>query len=172
MNDSGENFARLLVTHDQHLRRYIAMLLPRRDDVEEVLQQTATVLWQKFGEYDQNRDFIPWATRFAYFEALNFRKEYARSRLIYTDDIMQLLTDTREEMSEELQRRQTALRTCLGKVPADDRALLERRYSDSSTMKMLAAETGRTVKSVYRRLDRIRAAIATCVDREIATMAK
>lgn len=169
MNDPGDIFARLLVTHDRQLRRYIAMLLLRHDDVEEVLQRTAVMLWQKFDQYDRDRDFLPWATRFAYFEVLNFRKEHARSKLVFTEDVMNLLTETRQQCSDELQQRGAALRHCLSKVSDEDRQLLDRRYNEASTMKSLAEETGRTIKAVYRRLDRIRAAITDCVDKQMAT---
>ncbi|MEP3481173.1 MAG: sigma-70 family RNA polymerase sigma factor [Fuerstiella sp.] len=169
MKDLGDLFARLLVTHDRQLRRYIAMLLLQHDDVEEVLQRTAVVLWKKFEDYDPERDFLPWATRFAYFEVLNFRKEHARSKLVYTEDVMQQLTDMRERYSDELQKRQAALQDCLAKVSDGDRQLLDRRYDASASMKSLAAETGRTVKAIYRRLDRIRAAITECVDRHVAS---
>lgn len=168
MKDRGDIFARLLVTHDRPLRRYIAMLLLRHDDIEEVLQRTAVVLWQKFEEYDQSRDFLPWATRVAYYEVLNLRKEHARSRLVYTEDVMQALTETREQCSEELQNRRTALQHCLTKISDGDRQLLHRRYGDSSTAKTLAEETGQTIKAVYRRMDRIRAAVTKCVDRQVA----
>lgn len=169
MQDHGDIFARLLVTHDRQLRRYISMLLLQHDDVEEVLQRTAVILWQKFAAYDHSRDFLPWAKRFAYFEVLNFRKEHARSKLIYSEDVMQLLSDMQEEKSEELQQRQTALKKCLAKVSEGDRQLLDRRYNAATTVKAMADETGRTIKATYRRLDRIRAAIAECVDRHVAS---
>lgn len=170
MSDPGNQFAKLLVKHDRELRRYIAMLLPRQGDVEEVLQRTATILWEKFSAYDAERPFAPWAMRFAYFEVLNYRKEYARSRMIYSEDVIELLSDSYEQISDELVARRQAFRSCLSKVHAEDRVLLDRRYGDCFTVKALALETGRTAKSIYRRLDRIRDAIAACVDREIASI--
>lgn len=169
MQDHGDIFAKLLVTHDRQLRRYISILLLNHDDVEEVLQRTAVVLWQKFTGYDHARDFLPWAKRFAYFEVLNFKKEHARSKLIYSEDVMQLLSDMQAQKSEELQQRQTALEVCLTKVSEEDRQLLDRRYNAATTVKAMADETGRTIKATYRRLDRIRAAIAECVDRQLAS---
>ena len=74
MADPDKEFARLLTNHDRELRRYISLFVSRRDDVEEVLQQTAIMLWEKFAEYDPQREFLPWAIRFAYYEILNFRK--------------------------------------------------------------------------------------------------
>lgn len=169
MNDPGNEFARLLVANDRELRRYIAMFVPRRDCVEEILQQTAAILWEKFVDFDREREFLPWAIRFAYFEILNFRKNLARSRFVYSDEVLTALAQTRDEISAELQQRRLALLHCLGKLTVDDKSLLERRYSDSSTIKALADETGRTVKALYRRLDRIRESILTCVNQRLAS---
>lgn len=169
MNEPGNEFAKLLVSHDRELRRYIAMFIPRRDCVEEILQQTAVMLWEKFGEFDREREFLPWATRFAYFEVLNFRKNQARNRLVFSDDVLAALEQTHNELESELQQRQVALRGCLEKLTASDRTLLARRYDDSSTIKSLAEETGRTVKTLYRRLDRIRESVAACVERKLVS---
>lgn len=166
MAKNGENFARLLVTHDRSLRRYISLFLRRQDDVEEVLQQTAASLWEKFDEFDTDRDFMPWATRFAYFEVLNFRKEKARSRVFFSEDVMEALVQSHEELNEELKFRETKLKECLAELSRNDLLLVQRRYSDDATIKSLSAETGKTVKSLYRRLDRIRELISDCVDRK------
>ncbi|QDT97522.1 sigma-70 family RNA polymerase sigma factor [Gimesia aquarii] len=170
MKPSGNVFAKLMVTYDRELLRYIMMLIPRRDDAEEVLQRTALVLWEKFEEYDQTRDFLPWATRFAYFESLNFRKECARSRLIFSEEIMSLLTQSRKEQESYLSQRRSALKQCLAELSTEDRNMLERRYTDSSTIKSLAEEQGRTVKALYRRLDRVRKLISDCIERRVAAL--
>lgn len=170
MQPSGNIFAKFMVTYDRELLRYIMMLIPRRDDAEEVLQRTALVLWEKFDEYDRNRDFLPWATRFAYFEALNFRKECARSRLIFSEEIMSILTQSRKDQESYLGQQRSALKHCLAELSIEDRNMLERRYSDSSTIKTLAEEQGRTVKSLYRRLDRVRKLITDCVGRRVASL--
>ena len=166
MPDSGAQFAKLLVANDQDLRRYIGLFLHRRDDVEEVLQQTAVALWEKFSEFDPEREFLPWATRFAYFEVLNFRKQKARSRVFYSEDVMELIAEAHEELSEELRIRREQLQDCLDQLNPEDLQLLSRRYTDGTTIKSLSQQTGRTVKSLYRRLDRVRQLVTTCVDRK------
>src|SRR5262245_35132392 len=98
----GSDFAQLLVRHDRALLRYIMTFIPRRDDAEEVLQRAATVLWEKFEEYDRSRDFLPWALSVAYFEVLNFRKELARSRLVFREDVLHALAETRDEVEPQL----------------------------------------------------------------------
>jgi len=163
----GVAFARLLVRFDRPLLRYIMTFVPRRDDAEEVLQRTATVLWEKFAEYDREREFLPWAMRVAYFEVLNFRKQIARDRLVFREDVLEVLAETREACQPQLDAQRLALRICLGELTSDDRALLKRRYGDAETIASLADERGKTAKALYRRLDRLREAIARCAERRM-----
>jgi len=164
---SDERFAQLIVRHDRALLRYIMTLIPRRDDAEEVLQRAATVLWQKFGEYDATRDFLPWALRVTYFEILNFRKEAARSRLVFREDVLELVAATQESQSQFLEAQREALRECLALLNAESRILLRRRYGDSHPISGMAEEIGATAKSLYRRLDRLRERLAECVQRRL-----
>jgi len=164
---AGSEFARLLVRHDRALLRYILGLIPRRDDAEEVLQRTATVLWEKFAEFDRQREFLPWAIRFAYFESLNFRKQIARDRLVFSEEVMEALAVARESQTTQLEAQRRALRLCLNELKADDQALLRRRYADSETIAELADQKGQTAKALYRRLDRLREAIARCAERRL-----
>lgn len=170
MPDFGNTFARLLVANDQQLRRYIHLFLHRHDDVEDVLQQTAVALWEKFEEFDQAREFLPWATRFAYFEVLSFRRDKARTRVFYSEDVMQAIEEAQVELTDELRQRREHLQECLSQLSEDDRILLQRRYADDTTIKAMSEETGRTVKSLYRRLDRVRQLVADCVDRKHQTL--
>ena len=121
-------------------------LLPRRDDAEEVLQRTATVLWEKFGEYDREREFLPWALRVAYFEVLNFRKQIARDRLVFREDVMEALAETRESLVAQLEAQRRALALCLSELSDRDQALLRRRYADSETIAALADERARPLR--------------------------
>jgi len=167
---AGADFARLLVQHDRAIFRYILTFVSRHGDAEEVLQRVATVLWEKFAEYDRARDFLPWAFRVAYFEVLNFRKERARNRHVFGEVVLEALAETREAQSPILEAQQQALQECLRKLSPDSAALLRRRYCDSETVAALAAETGKTAKSLYRRLDRLRDLIAECVQSRVRTV--
>lgn len=166
--EPGVEFAQLLVRTDRILLRYILTFIPRRDDAEEVLQRAATVLWEKFAEYDRGREFLPWALRIAYFEILNFRKEIARSRLVFREDVLQSLAMTRESKESLLDVQRSALQECLGSLDQVGLDLLRRRYCDAETVAALADERGKTAKSLYRRLDRLRELIARCVEQRLA----
>jgi RNA polymerase sigma-70 factor, ECF subfamily len=164
----GGLFAALMVKHDRRLLRYIFTLLPHRLEAEEVLQRTATALWERFAEYDASREFYPWAARFAYFEVLNHRKERARDRLVFREELLNELAATRGQMDELLEQRRDALLVCLGQLTPADAELLRRRYCTPETIGTLAQEWGATAKALYRRLDRLRERLADCVTRRTA----
>ncbi len=162
---TARELVRLLAKHDRAILRYIMTFLPARLDAEEVLQRTSVVLWEKLDEYDAEREFLPWALHRAYYEVLNFRKELARSKLVFSEEVIALLAEERKDQTAYLAEMKEALRECLTKVPPSDLRLLQCRYADSQTISDLAREFGRTTKSLYRRLDRVRAMLAGCVRR-------
>jgi len=161
-------FVELILKHERSLLRYIRSMIPRLDDAEEVWQSTATVLWEKFADYDQTRDFLPWAQRFAYFECLKFRRKYARDRMIFSEEVMRTVADHHESARDVLERRSQALRTCLEQLVASDLSLLHSRYQSETTIGELADQLHTTAKSLYRRLDRLRERLARCVRQRLA----
>lgn len=164
----GGLFASLIVKNDRRLLRYILTLIPRRSDAEEILQRTATALWENFDQYDTTRDFYPWASRFAYFEVLKFRRDHARERLVFREEVLEQLAETRSDLEESLEERREALLLCLNQMVATDIELLRRRYCSPETIALLAQELKTTAKALYRRLDRIRDRLVDCVNRRIA----
>lgn len=159
----------LLAKHDREILRYIMVFLPVRVDAEEVLQRTAVTLWQKLNEFDTTRAFLPWALHRAYYEVLNFRKEKARSKLVFSEDVIHLLASEHSEQEAYLGEMKEALQICLQKVQPADRQLLQYRYAYPQSIADLASQTGKTAKSLYRRLDRLRDLLAKCVHERLAS---
>lgn len=161
-------FVELIVKFERPLMRYIRSLVPRMDDAEEVWQATAIVLWEKFEEFDHDREFLPWAQKFAYFESLKQRRKVARDRMVFSESAMQAIADTHQASQDHLDRRSRALKTCMEKLQGNDLALLRSRYDSDITIGELASQMETTAKTLYRRLDRIRDKLAQCVRRRVA----
>ncbi|GAA4434837.1 sigma-70 family RNA polymerase sigma factor [Bremerella cremea] len=161
-------FVELIVKHERALMRYIRSMFPRSDDAEEVWQSTAIVLWEKFDEFDPERDFLPWAQRFAYFEGLQRRRKIARDRMVFSESVLQSLAETHDASREHLNRRSRALQACVEQLAAQDASLLRSRYESEVTIGELAQRMQTTAKTLYRRLDRIRDKLAQCVRRRVA----
>lgn len=161
-------FSQHLLRHDKRILRYIMTFIPRREDAEEVLQRVATALWEKYAGFDRDREFLPWALRFAYIEVLNFRKEQARNRLVFDVELLDRLKETREQLDPMLERQRTALQFCLKRIDEVGLSLLRRRYCDSERACSIAEESGQSIKALYRKLDRIREKIAHCIEKRLS----
>jgi RNA polymerase sigma-70 factor, ECF subfamily len=159
-----EQFMQLLVAHQGRLYQYVRMMMPRFQEVDDVLQETFLVMWRKYDESLPAGGFYAWACRIAYLEVLKSRERNIRhSHILNQETLEQLATDEAAE-PEFLANIKLMLQTCLDKLPPDDRVLIERRYEPGIRVDAMAAELGRPVNSVSKSLGRIRQSLWQCVD--------
>ena len=89
--DQHDQFLRLFLKHEEALRLFVRSLLFNREESREVMQEVAAVLWRKFDETMDSVAFRRWAFGVARMEALSFRRDRARDRLVFSEDVMELL---------------------------------------------------------------------------------
>jgi RNA polymerase sigma-70 factor (ECF subfamily) len=165
------SFVRLLLQHQNALLRHILPLVGDLNDAQDVLQETATALWQKFEQFDPGRPFLPWAKRFAHNEVLMFHRRRRRYTFL-TEELIDTLVERQAEQEADAEQRRTALTHCLEALAAQDRALLDQRYAEPGmTVQRLAAVSGQTPNVLYKALARIRRQLLACVDRKLAPAA-
>jgi RNA polymerase sigma-70 factor, ECF subfamily len=172
MADSGperhEAFLRHFTDSDAALRAYVRTLVPTRDDAAEIMQEISLVLWRKFDEYQGHEDFRRWAFGVARFEVLAWRRDKARDRLVLSEGTVELIAEQMNDDASRLESQRSALELCLGKLQEDQRSLLRAAYAPGAKLDRLAKESGRTIQSLYKNLQRIRARLLDCVRRHTA----
>ncbi len=156
-----EDFVRLFAHNEPDLRRFIRSLLPTATDADEVLQQTANVIWRKF---DPETNFMKWACVISRFEALAYRRKMARDRLVFREDVISLMADEGEEEIHSRQAEHDALEICLGEMPAKQRQFLILAYTPKVKVEELAESAGSTAAAFYMRLKRLHRKLLVCVD--------
>ena len=157
-----------LVTQSQRtLHGVLWSLLRDAHDVEDVLQETNAVLWEKADQYDTSREFLPWALKIAQLQVLAFRKRKARSRLVLDEQLVTSLVDDYLFEAESLDVRRRALGECLQKLSPEHRQLVMRRYEPGNSVEAIAAELGRTPGAVSEMLRRIRLNLLGCIERTV-----
>ena len=87
--DPSAEFVRLWTRHQAEIERYLFMMMPRTGDVGEILQDVSVKLWEKWGQFDQERPFVPWARKFAWFEVQKWRQRQAREKLVFSDGLLE-----------------------------------------------------------------------------------
>lgn len=164
-----EEFMRLFLQSERDLLRYVMSFVPRVGDARDIVQNTAVALWKKIDRYDPNEPFTPWAFRFAALEAKDFLRKEARWHRFLDDEVIEMLSIRRNEMSKELDERRIHLRECLRKLPDNQKSIVEGYYFKDHSVEELAELSGRTVEAVYKALQRIRGALMSCVNRRMET---
>src|SRR5262245_13219057 len=163
-SDKGKAFLRLFLQNKRRLYAYIFTLLPRWSDAEDVLQEASLVMWDKFDERSPPTDFAAWGCRIAYFKVLDFYKKSGRSRVHFSQAMLERIADTAVDQAATLQldERRAALAGCIEKLPAHDRDLLAHRLAEGATTQTTAAQVGRSVDAIYKALAKIRQLLFDC----------
>lgn len=164
LSSGPDEFVALYTRYERKLYRYVASLLSHPDEAEDVLQETARVLWQKFGEYKRAEPFLPWAYSIARLEVLNYCQRERTRRKYFRPAVIELLADARQEHEGLLEAQLRWLAECTKKLDEADRLLIERRYTSRQTLNELAAEIGRTPNALYKSLQRIRLKLLECIE--------
>src|SRR3974390_2916858 len=95
----------LLTQHQRRIFSYIYTLVPDRPDAEDLLQETNLIICEKFDEFEQGTDFAAWACQIAYWRVRYSRQKFARSKVVFDQDIVDALAQTPGEMAGELDDR-------------------------------------------------------------------
>ena len=163
-NAAQQRFLSLFLRSEREIFRYVAVLVPNVTDAEDIVQQTAMALWEKFDAYDPSQPFTPWACRFALNKARQWIERRQRWQALLDHGLAEELSQRRQELQPEFELRLKHLEGCLGRLPEGQRSLLEGYYYERASIQTLAQRSGRSEAASYKMLQRIRHALLVCVD--------
>src|ERR1043166_2078551 len=139
-----QRFLSLFLRSEREVFRYVAALVPNVADAEDIVQQTALALWEKFDAYDPNQPFTPWACRFALNKARQWIERRQRWQALLEGGLAEELAHRRQELRPELEVRLKHLEGCLGKLPDGQRSLVEGYYFERVDIETLARRSSRS----------------------------
>lgn len=162
-----ETFVRLFVSHEARLRGFVRTLLPHWDAVDEVMQETSLVAWRKFTQFDPDTNFMAWAAAIARFEALKHLRRQSRERLVFNDELLDLLAEESLEEADSLEHQRAALGVCLEKLDRRKKHLLQLAYQPGVKFHEVAAEAGKSTQAFYKTIQRLRALLLSCAEKQL-----
>src|SRR6478735_4039383 len=124
-NAAQKRFLSMFLRSEREIFRYVAALVPNIPDAEDIVQQTAIALWEKFDAYDPSQPFTPWACRFALNKARQWIERRQRWQALLQSGLAEELMERREALRPEIEVRLRHLESCLGKLPVDQHELVE-----------------------------------------------
>jgi RNA polymerase sigma-70 factor (ECF subfamily) len=167
--DRQQRFLDLFLRHQHDVRGFIASIVRDWHRCDDVVQELAIVLWQRFDDYDPDRPFGAWARGIAANLVLrDFDRHRRALPLLSPEAIQALLVAYDAEPEPEPSREQEALRRCLARLSAPARRLIALRYGEDLAPSALAARVGSSLAAVKKALVRSRAALHACVAERLA----
>ena len=165
--DNHSRFLALFVREQEDLRAFIGSAVRDGDAIDDIIQETAQVLWRKFPDYDPSRPFGAWARGIAGVEIHRYRERNRRIPVLFSPEAIAAIETVWEE-ARPATTRIDVLQACLDQVPEAQRSLLTMRYQDDLEIPEIARRVGRNVEAVTKILQRLRVALAECVRRQLA----
>jgi RNA polymerase sigma-70 factor (ECF subfamily) len=165
---SSEQFITLLNASHGRLLGFLRVMLGNNADAEDVLQRASLTIWRKFGEFDASKDFFTWASSFAFYEAKNFQRVSARSRLHFDEKLMERLAEERVADLDHREARLAAMDRCIDELGDTDRELVREFYLNKTEVASLAERLGRAPQTLYNKLNALRRLLAECMKRRLA----
>jgi RNA polymerase sigma-70 factor (ECF subfamily) len=162
MADNKDTFVRLYVENQTTIYSFILTLVYDVEAANDLLQDTAVFLWERFDEFKPGSNFANWAVTIARYKVLeHFREKKRRHPLLSDDQLASVCELTKRHVGEADATK--ILQKCLNRLKDDDRDLLLKRYQDGMTIKQIARTINRPVQGLYKTMGRIFYNLQRCV---------
>lgn len=163
-----EEFLQLLQAHQNQILSFIFCQVHHAADAEDLFQQTAIVLWEKFEQFEPGTNFLAWAKAIAGNKTLAFLRDRRRSQARFSETLIDQFAERPMWSTETNDQKLAALANCKQKLGANDQHLLRECYGTTATkIQSVADKLGRTADSIYVSLSRIRRVLAECIQRTL-----
>jgi len=165
-----EQFVKLLMEHRSMLHGFIYAIVRNPHLAEDAMQEVATVLWTKFGQFRQGTNFGAWARAVAYREVVALLRKEKKATKHLTEPAARQLMEAYERRQEhvDVADHREALRTCVDELTDDLRKLLSWRYEQRLTSAQIGERLKRSTQAVNSLVYRTKNALADCVQKRLA----
>lgn len=165
-----EAFGELVRRYQARLRGFAARDVENSHDVYDLVQEAFLDALRHLGSFDVEREFYPWLRTICrnrvlnYFRARSSRRSGAQALV---DAAIEEIADAREDADDHSVERIAALKHCIGQLHEPQRSVLDLRYAEGIAVKDIAARLSKSAASVTMQLQRIKAALLECVQRQL-----
>ncbi|MEO0477312.1 MAG: sigma-70 family RNA polymerase sigma factor [Planctomycetota bacterium] len=169
MNQSDR---RALVAEHWHkwqvsIRAYLVAAVSNYHDAEDLLQQVAVAVARDYEKYDPETPFIRWTIAIARKRVLNYRRSKAMSRLVFSQDTLDVLAGAMPEEAPAEAATKAALNDCIGKLQERSQQALKLRYEQDLKPTEIGNQLNMTATAVTTLMHRVHKALAKCVKQAI-----
>lgn len=160
-------FMRLFMRNQKQFHAYILMMVHRHQDAEDLLQEAAILMLEKFETFQPDKSFFAWGIGISRNLILRYRQKGRRRTEFFSEEVYRMLETCAEEQSRHFNDNTDLLRRCLHKLKLPDRHLVAMRFEERLSMQHIAEVMDRSLDGLYHSFSRIYAGLRECVNHQI-----
>ncbi len=150
------------------LMSYIMLMVHNQTVAEDLLQETASIMWENFDHFQEGTNFAAWAISIARNKTLEYLRENRKTKKLFQDEFYRKLSLVAETSTNDYSLRVTALEECLKKLNERDKILINQRYKDNVSVKEISHANGWPTSTLYQRFSKIFGLLHVCISRSLA----
>ena len=162
-----ERFMRLWTIAQPMVAGYVHAMIRDHATAQDVLQETALVIYRRFAEYDESRPFVGWVLGVAKYQVLGQRRDVMRCPVVFDDEVLTGFTETWAALAPAARDEAELVRECLGRLAAHARRLVQMRYFEDLNAGEMATRLGMAAAAVRVALQRVREQLRACVVQQL-----
>ncbi len=157
------DFMKLYIAIQPRLYGFVMSMVHKWDDTEDIIQETLSVMWRKFDEFEQGTDFAAWGLAIARYQVMSYYQRQKNLKLRFSDQAIELLLEHNIQNENKDDTFIEALKECVSKLSDKDRLLLELRYEINAGVKDIASRFNLGINAIYKKIGRIHGMLLICV---------
>jgi RNA polymerase sigma-70 factor (ECF subfamily) len=148
--------------------RFVRSFIRDSTQAEDVLQEVALVIVDRYSSYDSTQPFIRWALGVSRRVVWTHLRNSYRFRDQELKDAIDQVSSAFEKLDPHVQDMKDALAHCVEKVSGEGRRVLLLRYEEGLELKQIAERLRKSASAIGVLLHRVRSALRECIDRRLS----
>ena len=158
-----ECFFKLYTSVHLRLYAYIMTIVHNYEDADDILQETASLLWEKFDQYVQGTNFGAWAVTIARYKAMQFLTNNKTTRMVFGEEFYKQVSEYSQQATSDVAEREKVLDDCIKELSERNKKLLSLRYHKGASIRSISQMTGRPANTLYQSFWRITESLRNCI---------
>ena len=157
-------FEFILRENNKRIFNYLLKILRNQEDAEDILQDVFVSFYLKMENINENAS-LSYLYKTAYNKALNLIKSREKKRLLTREH--RINSETRENKSNQEDRKKEMIKKAFSKLPPKYAVLLELQYYQKMSYKEIAKTLSTTISAVDSKLVRAKKKLKKIISQEM-----
>ncbi len=159
----NEEFLRLFLANQRAIYAYILSMVPSAADADDIMQDTATMMWDKFDDFKLGTNFGAWGVTIARYKIMEYHSKKKRNLDLVSGELLEQISQVASQKVMRMDDRLKALDQCLSKLNEKNRKLIHIRYHQGLTIKKIAEQLKRPAAGMYKVMSRLHESLSRCI---------